>query len=106
MSELFSTTFISLLNSKSGSKSMSKFSLENGGLVCEHHQLLAQKTFRIHPKIKDFLKTLQKTDFNIESSYDKLADIKVTKPCFELMKNYIEYCSPKKFNSTKILETI
>lgn len=84
--------------------SYSKFSFEHGGLVCDHHSLSGEKTMRIHPKIKDFLKTLQKTDFNIETPYDKLADIKVTKPCFELLRDYIEHCSPKKFNSTKMLE--
>ena len=72
--------------------------------MCEHHSLLGEKTMRIHPKIKDFLKTLQNTDFNIETSYDKLADTKVTRPCFELLRDYIEQCSPKKFNSTKMLE--
>ena len=84
----------------------SKFSLEYGGLVCEEHNLNGEKTSRIHPKIKDFLKTLENTDFNIETPYDKLADIKVTKPCFNLLKEYIEHCSPKKFNSIKVLEAI
>ena len=84
----------------------SKFSFENGGLICENHHIFGEKTERIHPKIKDFLKTLQDTDFNIQTDYDKLANINVAKPCFELLKNYIEYCSPKKFNSTKVLEAI
>ncbi len=84
----------------------SKFSFENGGLVCEKHNILNEQSNRIHPKIKNFLKTLQETDFNILTDYDKLADIKVSKTCFELLKKYIEHCSPKKFNSTKVLETI
>lgn len=86
--------------------SYSKFSFEHGGLVCENHNLNREKTTRIHPKIKDFLKALQDSDFNIETPYDKLADVKVSKPCFNLLKDYIEHCSPKKFNSTKILEAI
>lgn len=84
----------------------SKFSFENGGLICEHHHSFGEKTERIHPKIKDFLKTLQETDFNIITDYDKLANVNVSKPCFELLKKYIEHCSPKKFNSTKVLEAI
>lgn len=84
----------------------SKFSFENGGLICENHSCLGEKTERIHPKIKDFLKTLQNTDFNIKTDYDKLANINVTKPCFELLKKYIEHCSPKKFKSIKVLEAI
>lgn len=84
----------------------SKFSFENGGLICSDHQIYGEKTERIHPKIKDFLKTLQDTDFNIKTDYDKLANVNVSKPCFELLKNYIEHCSPKKFNSTKVLEAI
>jgi DNA repair protein RecO (recombination protein O) len=82
-----------------------KFSKTNGGLICSHHMVIGEKNLRIHPKIKDFFKTLQNTDFNINTPYDKLADIKVTKPCFELLSEYIENCSPKKFRSTKILET-
>ena len=84
----------------------SKFSHENGGLVCEHHHLYGEKAPRIHPKIKDFLYALQNSDFNNETSYDKLADIKVSKPCFDMLKEYTEHCSPKKFNSTKVLEAI
>ncbi len=83
-----------------------KFSFENGGLVCEKHSLYGEKADRIHPKIKDFFKALQKTDFNIQTDYDRLADINVSKPCLELLKKYIEHCSPKKFNSTKVLEAI
>lgn len=82
----------------------SKFSLINGGLVCEEHKLYGEKSFKIHPKIRLFLKTLQENNFNIETDYDKLANIRITKPCFDLMKQYIEYCSPKKFNTTKVLE--
>lgn len=84
----------------------SKFSKESGGLICENHSVFGERTERIHPKIKDFLKTLQNTDFNIQTDYDRLANIKVSKPCFELLERYIEHCSPKKFNSTKILEAI
>lgn len=84
----------------------SKFSNEYGGLICEHHGLYGEKTHRIHPKIKDFLIALQNSDFNIETSYDKLADVNVSKPCFDMLKEYIEHCSPKKFNSTKVLEAI
>lgn len=86
--------------------SYSKFSFEYGGLVCEKHNLQRAKSYRIHPKIKDFLITLQNSDFNIETSYDRLADVKVSKPCFDILKEYIEHCSPKKFNSTKVLEAI
>lgn len=84
----------------------SKFSMQNGGLVCLNHNLNGEKSERIHPKIKNFLKTLQETDFYIETDYDKLADVNVSKTCFDLLKNYVEYCSPKKFNSTKVLEAI
>ncbi|MBQ2645216.1 DNA repair protein RecO [bacterium] len=84
----------------------SKFSFENGGLICINHILKYEKTYKIHPKIKDFLITMQQSDFYIETYYDKLADIKVSKICFDMLKSYLEYCSPKKFNSIKVLETI
>jgi len=79
----------------------SYFSFEHGGLVCESHNII--KSGRIHPKIKNFFKVLSETDFKTKTDYDKLADIKVCKPCFELLRKYIEYHSPKKFNSVKIM---
>ena len=79
----------------------SYFSFEHGGLVCESHNII--KSGRIHPKIKKFFQILSTTDFKSETDYDKLADIKVCKPCFELLKKYIEYRSPRKFNFTKIM---
>ncbi|MCR5261944.1 MAG: DNA repair protein RecO [Candidatus Gastranaerophilales bacterium] len=84
----------------------SKFSFEHGGLICLNHKTSDEKLLRIHPKIKDFLKTLQETDFNILTDYDKLANVRVSKPCFDILKEYIEHCSPKKFKSTKVLEAI
>ena len=84
----------------------SKFSLENGGLICEHHKTYGEKAHRIHPKIKDFLITMQNSDFNKETVYDKLADVNVSKRCFDMMKEYIEHRSPKNFNSTKVIQAI
>ena len=69
--------------------------------MCESHNII--KSGRIHPKIKNFFKVLSETDFKTKTDYDKLADIKVCKPCFELLRKYIEYHSPKKFNSVKIM---
>lgn len=79
----------------------SYFSFEHGGLVCESHNII--RSGRIHPKIKNFFKVLSETDFKTKTDYDRLADIKVCKPCFELLKKYIEYRSPRKFNSTKVM---
>ena len=79
----------------------SYFSFEHGGLVCESHNII--KSGRIHPKIKNFFKVLSETDFKTETDYDRLADVKVCKPCFELLKKYIECRSLKKFNSTKVM---
>ncbi len=83
--------------------SYSKFSLEFGGLICEGHIIPGEKGYRIHPKIKEFFMAMQETDFNNKTDYDKLANITVLKPCFELLKSYTEHCSPKRYNSTKVL---
>ena len=57
-------------------------------------------------RINQFLIAIQKEDFNSETKYDNLVTEKICECCINLMKNYIEYYSPKKFKTTNILESI
>ena len=45
-------------------------------------------------------------DFNVHTKYDDLVTEKICDICINLLKNYIEYYSPKKFKTTQILENI
>ena len=57
----------------------------------------------MHYKIRDFLRSLTQFDFNYISEYDSKVNEKVCTVCFELLNNFIQSRSLKKFNSKKIL---
>ena len=80
------------------------FSSQMGGVVCSE----CNKTFNIknmlHYKLRDFLNACLQYDFNYESDYDKKANEKVCSVCFELLKDYINIHSSKKFKSINILQ--
>lgn len=82
------------------------FSSKTGGVVCqncnEHYKL---KTV-MHYKIRDFLKTMLVLDYDDTCEYEKKANEKVCIVCFELLKEYINVHSPRKFHSTDILQDI
>ncbi len=82
------------------------FSIEQGGIICPECAQNIVKKIKIHSKIKDFLNTLLKEDFNIPTKYDNLVTEKFLDTCINLLKNYIEYYSPKSFKTTQILEGI
>lgn len=82
------------------------FSVENGGILCENCASSVQKKTKIHYKIRDFLNTLLNEEFTTHTKYDDLANEKVCETCINLLKNYIEYYSPKRFKTTQILESI
>lgn len=82
------------------------FSIEQGGILCaECAQDLCKKT-RVPFKITEFLNTLLKEDFTTTTKYDNLVTEKICESCINLLKNYIEYYSPKKFKTTQMLESI
>lgn len=82
------------------------FSVEQGGILCPKCAITLTKKLQIHKKICEFLETLSKEDFSTHTYYDKLATEKVCDICINLLKNYIEYYSPKRFKTSKILEGI
>ncbi len=82
------------------------FSIEQGGILCKDCATDICKKIKIPTKIKEFLNTLLKEDFDTHTKYDDLATEKICDTCINLLKNYIEYYSPKKFKTTQMLESI
>lgn len=79
------------------------FSPKMGGIVCkECNEHLGVKT-KMHGKIKDFLLAMLQFDFNFESEYDKKANDKVCSVCCNLLKDYVQIHSSKKFKSLDII---
>lgn len=80
------------------------FSSKMGGVVCEEcNEHLGFKT-KMHNKLRDFLLAMLQFDFNFESDYDRKATEKVCSVCCELLKEYIQTHSSKKFKTTKMLQ--
>lgn len=82
------------------------FSTQMGGVVCEKCSEKYQSKKIMHYKIRDFLKVCLQYDFGMLSEYDKKANEKVCFVCFELLKEYINIHSSKKFKSVEILQEI
>lgn len=82
------------------------FSAQTGGVVCAKcNQTLHLKTV-MHYKIRDFLNALVQFDFDYKSEYEDKATEKVCTVCFDLLKEYINLHSSKKFKSTGVLEEV
>lgn len=82
------------------------FSDKMGGVICKNcNENFGYKTV-MHHKIRDFLNALLQFDFDYKSDYEKLANEKVCMVCFELLKNYIQIHSAKKFHSADILQEV
>lgn len=82
------------------------FSNQKGGVICSHCCESSIGMVSMHHKVRDFLKILEQTDFETHSEYEKKATEKICVVCFELLKGYVDIHSPKKFNSTQILQEI
>lgn len=88
-----------------GSENM-YFSAKTGGVVCSHCNENYKLKTLMHYKIRDFLEAMLQYDYETRSDYDEKANEKVCIVCFELLKEYINVHSPRKFNSTHILQEI
>ena len=81
-----------------------------GGILCtDCYEKLTDingKIVSIHPKIVQFLSSLQKTDFNEKTIYDEQATQKVCITCFNLLKDYISYNSSRKFKTVDVIEFV
>ena len=82
------------------------FSIEQGGIFCKDCAINIGKKVKIPQKIQEFLCTMLKEDFTQKTRYDDLVTEKICDTCINLMKNYIEYYSPKRFKTTQMLESI
>ncbi len=82
------------------------FSSQTGGVVCAKCNEKLNLHTVMHHKLRDFLRACLRYDFDYVSEYDKKANEKVCLVCFELLKEYINVHSVKKFNSTDILQEI
>ena len=82
------------------------FSSQMGGIVCSDCNETFQLKTVLHHKLRDFLNACLQYDFDYVSDYDRKANEKVCTVCFELLKEYINRHSSKKFNSENILQEI
>lgn len=82
------------------------FSSHMGGVVCEECNNDLHVNTLMHHKIRDFLNALVQFDVDYKSEYEEKATEKVCTVCFELLKKYIDGHSPKKFNTTEILQEV
>ena len=55
-------------------------------------------------KLRNFLQTMLLTDFTEKTTYDKLANEKISIFCFNLLKEYITQFSPKQFKTISSFE--
>ena len=82
------------------------FSVEQGGILCSHCADNINKKIKIPFKIVQFLNTILKENFTSKTEYDNVITEKICTVCINLLKDYIEYYSPKRFKTSKILESI
>ncbi len=82
------------------------FSIEQGGIFCEKCAENIGKKTQVHPKVLEFLNTILKENFTTHTKYDDLVNEKICDICINLMRNYIEYYSPKRFKTVQMLESI
>ncbi|MCI1274225.1 MAG: DNA repair protein RecO [Clostridiaceae bacterium] len=82
------------------------FSAQKGGVVCEKcSDNIGMKT-HLDFRIRDFLNALQFTDFDKKSNYETKATEKVALVCFNMLKDYINLHSSKKFKTVEMLQEV
>ncbi len=82
------------------------FSQDMGGIICKECNETFKIKTKMHYKIRDFLEAMLQFDFDYSCDYDQKATEKVCTVCFNLLKNYIQSHSNKKFKSDKILQEV
>ena len=82
------------------------FSPKMGGIICKNCNETFKLNTILHYKLRDFLNACLQYDFDYISEFDKKANEKVCSVCFELLKEYINQHSAKKFNTTNILQEV
>lgn len=82
------------------------FSVKLGGVICSHCNSNYGLSDVMHYKLRDFLVSMANTGLDEKTEYEEKANEKICVVCFELLKSYINLHSPKKFNSTAILQDV
>lgn len=82
------------------------FSIDQGGILCKCCAENVCRKVKVPYKIIEFLNTLLQEDFETHTKYENLLTEKICDTCMNLLKNYIEYYSPKKFKTVEMLESI
>lgn len=78
-----------------------------GGIVCKDCAEKIHYTKKQMPyKLRDFFKQMALNDFDYKGDYETKATEKVCEVSFQVLKDYIELKSPKKFKSTDMLQTV
>ena len=80
------------------------FSYQIGSFLCQKCSRTYTDCYKIHNKIRAFLKTLSDTDFNQKTAYDDLATENILEKCFFFMKKYMDNISHKKSKIFDVLE--
>ncbi len=78
-----------------------------GGVVCKEcaGELYSAKKQMPH-KLRDFFKQMATNDFDEIGEYETKANEKVCTVSFQVLKEYIELKSPRKFKSTEMLQDV
>lgn len=73
-----------------------RFSISQGGIVCDNCHKDSKTSTRLHTKLRTFLNAILQADFDTKTKYDELVNEKVCEFCLKLMKKYLEHYSPGK----------
>lgn len=82
------------------------FSVNMGGIICPECNQTFNVKIKMHRKIRDFLLAMLQFNFDYESDYDRKATEKVCSVCYNLLNDYLQERSPKKFKTTGVLQSI
>lgn len=82
------------------------FSKERCGVFCPECGVKHCVSLKLPYKIRDFLNAMAQNDFDYISEYDQKATDKVCIVCFNLLKEYLEKHSDKKFKTDKVLAEV
>ena len=83
------------------------FSYNLGAFLCSDCFKNSNSDFsvKVHEKIRLFLATIAKADFNSETKYDELVNLAVLEKCFNFMKKYMDNISHKKTHVFEVLDS-
>ncbi|MCR5265963.1 MAG: DNA repair protein RecO [Cyanobacteria bacterium RUI128] len=82
------------------------FSKERCGVICSRCNESHYAPLQMHNKIRDFLVAMLQFDFDKTSEYETKATEKVCIVCFNLLKDYINAHSDKRFKTDKMLAEV